>query len=147
MRELKSCDNNKITIYDPRSNEDITFFYRTPTTDEELSYISKLVQRATNANGKDIIVIKMMTRIDLLLDILTGFSDNSFCVDGHAISSDPKNKEAYCPEWKEFLKEGCSELLNVVAVTIFEGAQVKGCGMGIANIMEDDPHPLALQKK
>ena len=120
MRDLKASSKNELVINDARSGSNITFFYRNPTTKEEVAYQAGLFKK----KGAKLKVNVTATRIEFAIKIITGFGEDCFGYDGQPISSDP-NKEIYDPEWRDRLTETAADLLNTFAFTIFEGNKVK----------------------
>src|SRR5512145_2907610 len=97
-----SCDRNRFPVVARnQKGEDVTFdlYYRRPTTEEIISYNSRLFQKK---NGK-VINNVVPTRIEMGLKILTGLQDDVFTLNGKPVSSDP-NSPDYYPAWKDLLK-------------------------------------------
>ncbi|MBT9169275.1 MAG: hypothetical protein DDT19_02631 [Syntrophomonadaceae bacterium] len=118
MRDLNKSDKNKIVVHDAVSGSELELYYRTPTTSEMVQYQSKLFRRA----GKKILINAFETRLEMGLQILTGFRDGDFGIDGKPISCNP-NSENYREDWKELLKETAADVVTAVAFTVFEGAR------------------------
>lgn len=120
MRELINSEINKLSITDVRSGTDIELHYRNPDPSEEVSYQTKLVRR----KGTKIITRGYQTRLEFGLKILTGFREGDFSVQGKPISADPKSPN-YREDWREIVKNGASDLIRLLAMTVFEGARLK----------------------
>jgi len=119
MRDLTRSDRNKLIINDARSGTEIELYYRTPTTQEEVEYQSKLIKR----KGKKVLINAFETRLKMGLKILTGFREGDFGVDGRPISSDPSSPN-YREDWKELLREYAADIVTAFAFAVFEGARV-----------------------
>jgi hypothetical protein len=126
MRELKSTNTNKLVVHDGLSGGEIELYYRTPTTAERVSYMSRLVKRE-----KDKVKMRSAeTRLHFGMEILTGFKDGAFGFDGNPISSDPAHPN-YREDWKDLVKETASDLVSLLGFVVFEGARVEGQQDGI----------------
>lgn len=118
MRELKATKNNLILIQDNISGAKIGFLYDTVKTSERLAYQSESIKIFENSSEVERIQKFSEFRLDFVLNKITGFTDGSFSVDGKAISSDP-NSENYYSDWKLFLKENASDLIDTAASLLF----------------------------
>lgn len=119
MRDLTKSDKNQLIIHDGRSGTDIELYYRNPTTQEEVSYQSKLFRR----QGKKLLINAYETRVEMGLKIITGFREGDFGIEGKPISSEPQSP-AFREDWKELLKENASDIITALAFQIFESARV-----------------------
>ena len=119
MRELKTSDKNSLIINDARSGTEIELYYRTPTTQEEVQYQSKLIKK----QGKKMLINAFETRLEMGLKILTGFREGDFGYDGKPIASDPSSSN-YREDWKELLRNFAADIVTVFAFHVFEGARV-----------------------
>jgi len=142
MFDLTASDRNRITINDTRSGTQIELTYRNPTTQEEIDYQAKAYRR----KGKKFYV-NTGVKIKSALDILTGFREGDFGIDGKQISSDPGSAH-YCPEWKDLLLQCASHILIAFASAIFEGARVDNDLTGDLEYVaiEESDNDLPLQK-
>lgn len=139
MRDLKPSDRNKMTITDARSGSEIELYYRTPTTQEEVQYQTRLLKK----QGKKVLINAFETRLEMGLKILTGFREGDFGVDGTPISSDPSSPN-YREDWKELLKQGAADIISTFAFHVFEGARVDtGIDMDFDFQEVEDASPLA----
>lgn len=127
MRDLKSSDKNKLVISDARSGTEIELYYRSPTTQEEAAFQSKLLKR----KGNKIVFNSHETRLEFGLKILTGFREGDFGFDGDVISSNPMSSN-YTEDWKDRIKTGASDMVSALAMTVFEGARVSGADIEFA---------------
>jgi hypothetical protein len=119
MFDLSQSDKNKVVILDSRSGSEIELYYRTPTTEEEVAYQSKLFRRA----GKKV-VLDGFTRLEYGLKVITGFREGDFCVGDQKISSD-RESPSYREDWKALLKDKAAGIVIAFAVAIFEGTGSK----------------------
>ncbi len=142
MFDLAASNKNRITINDTRSGTQIELTYRNPTTQEEIDYQAKAYKR----KGKKFYV-NTGVKIKSALDILTGFREGDFGIDGKQISSDPGSAH-YCPEWKDLLLQSASHILIAFASAIFEGARVDNDITGDLEYVaiEESDNDLPLQK-
>jgi hypothetical protein len=118
MRELKSCDNNSLTITDRMSGSQVILYYRTPTTTERINFTKSQTKRKGNKIQSRI----AEARLSAGFTIITGFRKGDFAFDGVAISSKP-GEEGYRSDWKNLLYTTASDLLMVLGEQIFEGEQ------------------------
>lgn len=107
MRDLKNSNKNELTIYDKISDTKVTLFYRTPTTKERIQYKSALIN--TSLKSKELEEV-MKVQINWAKELLTGFSEGSFCFDDKPISAVEDNAN-YNPGWKEIVAEGAADIL------------------------------------
>lgn len=117
MLDLAVSNRNKITINDSRSGTQIELTYRNPTTQEEIDYQAKAYKR----KGKKFYV-NTGVKIKSALDILTGFRQGDFGIDGKPISSDPESPNYY-PEWKDLLVKSATHILIAFATAVFDGTR------------------------
>lgn len=110
---------NELKIRDNISKSEIILYYRTPTSEEQGAYTNQCVQRIRNK-----VVNKTGgTRMKFGSKILAGFRDGDFTIpkDGKivAISSDEKSENFY-PGWKDLILKKASDLIEVLAMHVFE---------------------------
>jgi len=118
MRDLKASKNNLITIQDNLSNTKIGIFHETIKSSDRIQYQSELLKTLQDAPESDKIKAAMEYRLNYTLEKITGFTDGSFGFDDKIISSDPAN-ENYYPDWKMFLKENASDILESINNLLF----------------------------
>jgi len=142
MFDLTASDKNKITINDVRSGTQIELYYKNPTTQQEIDYQAKAYKR----KGKKFLV-NTAVKIRLGLDILTGFSEGAFGIDGKPISSDPDSPHYY-PDWKELLVKSAAHILIAFATAVFDGTRVDSDLTGDLEYVaiEESDNDLPLQK-
>ena len=131
MRDLILSENNEFNLYDRASNSTIKLFYRTPTTEERIQYKSALVN--VTVKSKDAADI-IKTQLEWGKKILTGFAEDSFCVNGKPISSDEKS-ENYHPGWKDAVAETASDILLTFVEFILDAPNyaIKGDSIPFGN--------------
>jgi hypothetical protein len=127
MRITSPDVKNELTINDPISGGQITLYYRLPTTQERLKYNQSLFQR----KGNKITYTYTEARLKWGREILLGFEEGAFGVmsktppggKGKEVpySSDPESKN-YREDWKDLVCEFASDLIEVLAAHVFEGA-------------------------
>lgn len=101
------------------TNTKLTLFYRMPTTAERFGYENSQLQR----KGKKIITRLGEIRRKFGLKILSGIGEEQFGkeVDGQLvpISSDP-GSEHFDPMWKALIEAQAMDLVEALAMTVFE---------------------------
>lgn len=95
-------------------------YYRTPTTEELVGFQAEGLVR----KGKKIANRLVAARLKYGARVLIGFKHGTIGFDGVAISSDPKDKEAYRKDWKELLVKGAPQLVVAVGQVAFEGVRL-----------------------
>lgn len=122
MPRLLSDDHNKLKIHDNISNSEMVLFYRTPTSQENTQYTNEVTVRKRNR-----IVSRLgETRQKYGAEILTGFRDGDFVRKNERneivpIASDPDSPNYY-PEWKDLVREKASDLIEALAIHVFESS-------------------------
>jgi len=114
-RELseKPCE---VTFSDRISGDNMTIFYRLPTTEERIKYSNSLITRKLNKIKSNI----GENRIASGLKIIKGFKEGAFSLpDTGIISSDPAASN-YDPQWKEHIKQYAADVLEMLAVHVFD---------------------------
>lgn len=119
-RELNPTDRNKAVLHDPISGENLTLYYRLPTTTERVK-----AQNAgmTFKKGKPVFddLAKDRAMTDLGTAILTGITPGDFVFDGKPITEQT-------PEWKNTITRAVPDILAKLGLAI--------CGQ--AHLVEDD---------
>ena len=121
MRVIGANIKNEMTIADSISGNEITFYFRTPSNGERQRYFADLWGR----DGDKITDNSQQARLNWGAEILLGFEDDDFGfkdADGKVkpLSSDPENKNNRA-DWKELIKEHAPELVEFLALRVFEG--------------------------
>jgi len=120
MRITEAELKNELRINDAISGDVITLYYRIPTTKERVQYSTSLFRRERNR----IISAVSQTRQRLGREILLGFKDRDFghLVDGKITpyASDPVSP-LYLENWKDLVCSHASDLVEFLAMTVFEG--------------------------
>lgn len=111
---------NEMRFQDNLSASEIVLYYRMPTTQERIAYTNESYQR----KGKKLINRSVETRLKFGLKILVGFREGDFerRVDGKWVpmSSDGPPSENYYPEWKEHVEKYASDLVEHLAMRVFD---------------------------
>ena len=120
MPRRLSEEDNEMRFQDNLSGSLIVLFYRMPTPSERINYTNESFQR----KGKNIVNRSVQTRIKFGLEILKGFREGDFEIRGKdgkwvPISSDP-GSEHYYPAWKEHVKKYSSDLIEHLAIRVFD---------------------------
>lgn len=118
MRDLSASQNNLISIQDNLSNTKIGIYYSTIKSSDRIKYQSELLKVLQDAPDAEKIKSAMEFKLDATLRFITGFSENSFSMDDKPISSDEKS-ELYYSDWKIFLRENASDILDSVNNLLF----------------------------
>lgn len=133
MARRLSDEINELRIEDNISGSTIVLYYRMPTTRESIGYTNGLTRRKKNK-----LVMNMgETRQKYGARILKGFRDGDFeRMDGEYLpmASDPKSVN-YCPEWKEHVMQHASDIIEALAIHVFESSVEMSSD---AEAMEDD---------
>ena len=113
-------EDNEMRFQDNLSGSEIVLFYRMPTTKERVSYTNESFQRKRNK----VVNRSVQARMKFGLEILTGFKEGDFEIkakDGEwsPISSDP-DSEHYYPDWKEHVRKYASDLIEHLAIRVFD---------------------------
>jgi len=123
---------NELRIDDAISGDVITLYYRLPTTEERTKYSRGLFTRERNKVKSTVAEARQKWG----KAIMTGFKDGDFArvVDGRKVfySSDPASPD-YDPKWKETICTWASDLVEFLALTVFEGNTRE-----IDNLPDDD---------
>ena len=124
MARRLTNEENEIRMIDPVNNEERVFFYRLPNTGERFKYTNEMLKR----QGAKIKISAGEIRLKFGLKILTNIRDEDFERKNKAgewvpISSRP-GSEFYREDWKNLIEEHASDLVSLMAMQIFEGAEV-----------------------
>jgi len=117
-RRLGSTENT-LNIQDNLSGTEIGLHYRMPTTKETSAYANGMVQRKGNKMKRQLGEMRQKFGAR----ILTGFNDGNFekpvGEKWMPISSNPKSQQ-YDPDWKALIKEQASDIIEALAIHVFE---------------------------
>lgn len=122
MRVIGANTKNEMTIADSISGDEITLYFRTPSNSERQRYFADLWGR----DGDNIKDNSQEARLNYGAEILMGIEDDEFGFKDadekiKPFSSDPENKKNYRADWKELIKEHAPELVEFLALRVFEG--------------------------
>lgn len=120
---------NELKITDNLSGGDIVLYYRTPTSEEQIAYTNQLVQRIRNK----VVNRTGETRMKYGAKILEGFRDGDFIAPVNGQSVPISSKEGYpnyYPGWKELVTKKAPDLIEVLAMRVFEAS---------AQVQDDEP--------
>jgi len=110
---------NEMRFQDNLSDTEIVLFFRMPTTKERIAYTNEAYQR----KGRKVINRTVETRMKYGLKILEGFREGDFERKIGAvwkpIASD-KASENFIPEWKEHIEKYASDLVEHLALRVFD---------------------------
>lgn len=118
MLNDKPCE---VTFFDRISDSKITLSYRLPTTEERVKYANSLIRR----RGNKIENTTGDARLKYGAVILLGISDGSFETEKGPLSSDPQSPQ-YDPDWKNAVKKYAADVIEMLAVHVFEASLIGG---------------------
>lgn len=133
-RELKPSDHNVFKFKDPTCGDELHIYYRTPTTKERISFKTESFVR----KGKKFINKVHEKRQEYALKIITGFRDGDLTIDRKPIGPNHKG-------WKELIEETCGDILDLIAMAVFEGIDPNDnieVGFDEGEEVEDEEIPL-----
>jgi len=110
---------NEMRFQDNLSDTEIVLFYRMPTTKERMAYTNEAYQR----KGNKVINRSTATRMKYGLRILGGFRDGDFehkQGDGWKPIASDSASDNYFPEWKEHIEKYASDLVEHLALRVFD---------------------------
>lgn len=114
-RQLEKCDNNEFRFNDPRTGEEIVFYYRSPETEDRVRHQTRRYGRKENT-----MVIRTRTAcIESAAAVLTGIRDGDFVVGKEPLSSTPGNP-GYREDWQEHIVAMAGDLLLIMGHDLFE---------------------------
>lgn len=116
MRELKTANDNVMTITDPLDGSEVQFFYRTPETPDRVKYMVNRYRRS----GQVMVDCTRSAAIAAATDVLTGIRPGDFCFAGQPLSSTP-GEAGYREDWKELLVAVAGDLLFLLGFDLFVG--------------------------
>jgi len=112
---------NKLKIKHNLSNTEIELSYRLPTTEERIAYRNDQIKRI----GENIEANTGAVRIENGISILTGIRTGDFEIIENgkkSIISSDTNDPAYRKDWKNVLKTYASDLIELLAVRVFDNS-------------------------
>jgi hypothetical protein len=110
---------NELRVRDNLSGSEIVLYYRMPTTEENIRYTNALVRR----EGNKLVSRQGETRQKYGAAILVGIRDGDFerkIGEKYVPISSTHGSEGYDPEWKAHVKKHASDLVELLAVHVFE---------------------------
>ncbi len=117
LNDKKPCE---VTFFDRISDSKLTIFYRLPTTVERVGYTNSLATRRGNKIESNV----GTARLKYGTAIMLGFKDGDFeKEEGKPMASDPKSPN-YDPEWKTFVRQYAQDVIEMLAMHVFESSLV-----------------------
>lgn len=119
MPRRLSDELNELKIEDKLSGSEIVLYYRMPTTEERVKYTNALVRR----EGNRLVSRQGEARHKYGALILAGIRDGDFdrkVGDRYLPLSSTPGSENYDPEWKAQVKKHAPDLIDFLAVHVFE---------------------------
>ena len=129
-----------LTIKDNISGDKIRLGYRMPTPAERIAYANEQVVR----KGKKVDMRILETRIKFGAKILTSIRTGDFRAmkDGVAVDlASDTSAPGYLPEWKELVKERASDLVELLALHVFQNSAEADDDADAEEEEEDEPAP------
>lgn len=121
MRILGDDQKNELKLNDNLSGGKISVFFRMPTTAEINGYSNGMIVRKGNKVTRAVGEMRQKYGVR----IMTGVGENSFgkMIAGKTvpISSD-KSSPNYDPEWKELVAKQAPDVIEILAVHVFEAS-------------------------
>ena len=115
LNDKKPCE---VTFFDRISDSKLTIFYRLPTTVERVGYTNSLATRRGNKIESNV----GTARLKYGTAIMLGFKDGDFeTEEGKPMASDPKSPN-YDPEWKTFVRQYAQDVIEMLAMHVFESS-------------------------
>ena len=116
---ILNSKKNVIQFKHKPSNTDIEIYYKNPTTEDRVGYKNERIQR----DGDQITFNVPETRIKYAEKIITGIREGDFGqeINGEVrpLSCNP-DSEYYNDKWKDILKANAPDVLETIAVFIFD---------------------------
>lgn len=120
MPRILSDDPNELKIHDNISGSDIVLHYRMPSTAERAAYANESFQR----RGRKIKAAIGETRIKYGLKILQGIREGDFETDTGRPLSSTFGSEFYDEGWKEKIAKHAADLVELLAVRVFDAPAI-----------------------
>lgn len=118
-RSLKNESKNSILLQDTVSNEEVRLYYRRPESSEIVKYQSKVY---TAGKGGQI-EIDGELKVEMALEILTGFDKGFFLDENDKVFSSDSSDSEYRNDWKDMVKKLGSDLLLSLASVAYESTR------------------------
>ena len=121
MPRILSDDLNTMVMQDNLSGEDLTVFYRMPTTKERSGYANESIKRQRNKVSVRI----SETRRKYGKLILQGIKEGDFMVkkDGKLVPlSSDEGSPNFDPGWKDKMEVFASDIIEALAATVFDAS-------------------------
>ena len=129
--------SNELKMKDHLSGGEIVFYYELPDSEMRIKYENESMKR----EGTKIVINKTATRIKYGLKILRGVREGDFQSpkDGEIVqlSSDRSSKD-YNPAWKTLVKKYRADLIELLAIRVFEFSASAESPEAIADSHVDD---------
>lgn len=120
MGRTLSDDTCEMTFLDRISGDELTIYYRLPTSQERTDYTNAMVTRTGNKVENTL----GQARKTYGLLIMTGFKDGCFDKGkGKPLSSDPESPY-YDPAWKAYVRKYALDVVELLAHNVFEASLV-----------------------
>lgn len=138
MPRVISKKPNTLRLHDNLSDSTLELYYRTPTAKEQAGYTNGMTKRQRNK----VVNCTGENRQKYGKDILTGFRDGDFVIekdDGSLaqVSSNP-GSDGYREDWKKWFCKHNADLVEVLAVNVFERPADTDEGEELPDTTEDD---------
>jgi len=108
---------NELKIQDPVSGSEISLYYRVPTSEERIKYSSASFEWIDG----QLKIVPAKARQKFGIEILDGFKEGSFQKEQEGQWIDLTTSD---PDWKSILMEFASDLIEALAMHVFEGVKI-----------------------
>ncbi len=127
MARVFTDEPNELRLHDNISDSNIILYYRTPTAKDHAEYTNNMTKRI----GNKLVNCTGEQRQTKGLDILTGFRKGDFLKSNNTIFSSDPDDEAYDPDWKKLVAKYAPDLIEALAIHVFEMSVVKDDRQGL----------------
>jgi hypothetical protein len=118
MIELKKPDRSKLEV--KYGDTKIIFYVKAPKNSDRIKFESKQFKLLSNKEIDNSELEKLQNELyEIILNLVEGFEEGAFAVDGKIISCDD-TKENYYSGWKELLKDYYPDIVLAIGFKIFE---------------------------
>jgi hypothetical protein len=121
-RKIGENLRNDLKIWDPVSDSAIVLYYRIPTTEERIQYEHDSIEFVKGNVERNITKSRQKWGPEILIGIKEGNLLKKKDEQWVSFSSDPSSPQ-YDLEWKSLIQKYASDLIEVLAAHVFEGAR------------------------
>ena len=118
-RSLKNESKNIVVLQDTVTNEEVRLYYRRPESSEIVKYQSKVYRAGKGGQ----IEIDGDLKVEMALEILTGFEKGFFLDENDKVFSSDVMDPEYREDWKEMVKKLGADLLMGLSASAYESTR------------------------